>query len=273
MIHSSGDPGIRLFAPGDDDRPTPPDREPIGGAGGRRRQLEVIGAAEERPDAVGAAARRRSRRAGRCGVPRPRSRAPCCARISRSPCDRCWSPGCRSDRRAPRPPRIASASICRQRNVEPLDVGSGRPEGRQLHPFREPRRRRREAIATLERPADGRPCVATLGQLHDLARRRPRGAPASARRCRARRSDSRPCRRRCRAAPIRRRDRPPPRRWCRRESTCRRRPSSSAPAATSCGGMSCVMSTRVTSGQMPEDDALHRTGVMIPACRSRSAAR
>ena len=85
---------------------------------------------------------------------------------------------------------------------------TGRPSADELDALRQPRRGRREPIAPFERPADGRPRVAALGQLDDLLRRAPRRSDGGrARRCRARRTGSRPPRPQCRAAPSRRRDR------------------------------------------------------------------
>ena len=51
-------------------------------------------------------------------------------------------------------------------------VGDRAAEGRQLDALGHPGRGRGEAVAALERPADGRPRVPALGELDDLLRRR-----------------------------------------------------------------------------------------------------
>ena len=91
----------------------------------------------------------------------------------------------------------------------------------------------------------------------------------SARRCPARRTDSRPPPRRCRAAPSRRRDRRPRGRWCRRERSGSDAASCSAPSRTSCGGDVVGDVDERDVGADPEDHALHRPGIVIARCRSR----
>ncbi len=53
-----------------------------------------------------------------------------------------------------------------------MEVRDGAPESGELCALCQPRRRGREAIPPFERPRDGRPGVAALGQLDDAARRR-----------------------------------------------------------------------------------------------------
>ena len=156
------------------------------------------------------------------------------------------------DRRRRRRRGCGSSSRCSR---------AGRPaERRELDALREPGRRRREAIAPLERPADGRPRVAPLGQLDDALRRllvehrrqhavvgRDEPVVAGFRRdAPPRRADARDRRRRGRS--------------CRRESTDTRPRARARRPSTSCGGMSCEMSTSVASGQMPST-----TPFIVPA--------
>ena len=131
--------------------------EALGGAGGRGGQLEVIGAAEERADAVGGQLRVGGDEpldalAG--GVDRDGAALRPAARRS---CDRCWSRGCRSGRRAARRRGRVAASASRQRNVEAVDRPAiGRPSAASWVPLASQRRGRRETIAPLERAAHGR---------------------------------------------------------------------------------------------------------------------
>ena len=105
---------------------------------------------------------------------------------------------------------VSPSSAAATRGKSSRWKGPGRAAERgDVHALGQPRRRRREAIATFERAAHRRPRVPALGQLDDALRRMLVAARRSGRRCRARRTCSRRCRPRCRAAPSRRRDRRP----------------------------------------------------------------
>ena len=187
--------------------------EALGGAAAVDRDLEVIGAAEQR-------ARPRRRR---IGVGRRRRRA-----IVRRPTSigtRAGAASARTSRRSMLVIEVAEAidaqHLARQHrrrrdcgcgHVEPLAVGDGRPErGRASMPFAS----HAAAGANRSRPSNVRLTVGrayrALGQLHDRASAASPRRPATARRCPARRTGSRRPRRRCRAAPSRRPDRRPTR--------------------------------------------------------------
>ena len=130
-----------------------------------------------------------------------------------------------------------------RRTVHDRRIGGRRTESRDRFTSRERRGRRSEHVAAVER----RRRVVAEREARPPSRRSP-PAPATARRCRARRGSGPRTSRPAPPASSRRRD--PPRRDAPspRGNRCQKRATASRAQSTSWRGMSCVMSTIVASG-------------------------
>ena len=111
-------------------------------------------------------------------------------------------------------PGQALLADLRLRNLQHCHCETGRPIAVSSMPLASHAGRRREAVAAFEGLAHRRARVPPLGQVHDLSRRRLVEHERQARRCPARRTGSRPCRRPAPAAPSRRPGPPRPERSC-----------------------------------------------------------